>query len=105
MLKAVNKQSLAEIDLPDIPLDPKLAKLNNYLFDTFSLYLSKLQFVIDINVNALANAPTLFKGLLDAMQFNQLSKVDIDQVKFDELKMQVWQIILFLWLVQCRFVA
>lgn len=93
------------MDLPEIPLDPKLAKLNNYLFDTFALYLSKLQFVIDINVNALANAPTLLKGLLDAIQFNQLSKVDVDQAKLDELKMQVWQIILFLWLVQCRFIA
>jgi hypothetical protein len=105
VLKAVNKQSLADMELPEIPLDQKQVKLNNFLFDTFALFLSKLQFGIDINVNALANAPTLFKGLLDAMQFNQLNKIDVEHAKLDQLKIQVWRIILLLWLVQCKFVA
>lgn len=57
-------------DLPVLPLDSKLGKLNNFLFDSLALYLQQLSFGMEVNLNALANAPTLTQGLLEMITLN-----------------------------------
>jgi hypothetical protein len=90
---------------PEISLDSKLAKLNNFLFDSLALLLRELKFGLEMNVNTLANAPSLIQGLLDIMVLNPPPDVrnklirDEDQERraTDEVKMDMWEIILFLW--------
>jgi hypothetical protein len=56
--------------LPVLPLDSKMGKLNNFLFDSLALYLQQLCFGMEVNLNALANAPTLTQGLLEMITLN-----------------------------------
>lgn len=68
-----------------------------------------MQFDVDLNLNALANAPTLAAGLLESMTLNkdrepnlvQFDENELMQYRenIDELKSSAWQLILYLWLI------
>jgi len=72
-----------------------------------------MQFAVDLNLNALANAPTLAAGLLESMTLSrdkepnlvQYSEAELQLYRnnIDNLKASTWQLILFLWLIQCIF--
>lgn len=57
LIKSLNKNP--DRAPAEIPLDPKMAKVNSFALDCMSLYLSSLAFGIDVNMNTLVNAPSV----------------------------------------------
>jgi hypothetical protein len=54
--------------MPWVPLDFSNSRVNHFLFESFVQILAgKMRFSIDLNLNALANAPTLSAALMEAM--------------------------------------
>jgi hypothetical protein len=90
-----------------VPLNPKLLKLNNFMFDSLCLMLSQLQFGFEINLNALANSPSLVQGLVDIMILNpeperhskHSGRKEEERNATERAKIDVWEVVLFLWMV------
>ena len=70
------------------------------------------KFELDINLNALNNAPTIHQGVLEAMslvekvqksQLRHSKQIRFQADRIDASKQALWEILLFLWLVQCLF--
>lgn len=72
-LKFILKQKHQQLirPLPELPLDDRLGKLNGFVFDSMALFFKQLGFGLDVNLNAMANAPTMIQGLLDMMMLNK----------------------------------
>jgi len=107
MLKKLNKAELNQ-QVVDTSLDSKLHKLNSFMFDSLCLLLVHFKFSLEINVNTLANAPSIIQGLLAIMTI-KLPDGPQDEASehtaCNAFKMDLWRIIMFFWLVQARYMV
>ena len=99
------------IKLPGIPLDPAKSKLNSFLLNALVSLSTVFKCDFSINMNALLNAPTVKQGILEALTLEEkLSKsmllrnshkVELQQDGVDLSKEALWELILWLWSIQC----
>ena len=92
----------------------------SYLIDSFALFSAEYKVEVDINMNAVLNAPNIQIALTQMIKFsvfedqltvqistNQMSsrfKTHSDSRLADQ-KLHIWSMIVRLWLVQCSFLA
>ena len=115
ILQNFNKMPLREfkaIQLPEIPLSGDQFKVNTFLLESLVALTQNFKFELDINLNALNNAPTIHQGVLEAMslvekvqksQLRHSKQIRFQADRIDASKQALWEILLFLWLVQCLF--
>ena len=111
MLQNYNKLALRDlksVTLPDIPLSEQQSKLNTFLLESAVILAMHFRFEIDINSNALNNAPTIEQGVLECMHLvekvqksglRHSKQIRFQTEKIDASKEALWEIILYLWLV------
>ena len=70
------------------------------------------RFEIDINSNALNNAPTIEQGVLECMNLvekvqksglRHSKEISFQTDKIDATKEALWELVLYFWLTQCLF--
>ena len=115
ILQNFNKMPLREFkstQLPEIPLSGDQFKVNTFLLESLVALTQNFKFELDINLNALNNAPTIRQGVLEAMslvekvqksQLRHSKQIRFQADRIDSSKTALWEIVLFLWLVQCLF--
>ena len=113
LLQNYNKLSIRDVqamNLPDIPLQEQQQKLNTFLLESAVFLAVHFRFEIDINSNALNNAPTIEQGILECMNLvekvqksglRHSKQISFQTAKIDATKGALWELVLYLWLVQC----
>ena len=70
LLQNYNKLSANEfkgVRMPHIFLDERKLKMNSFVMETVAQLAVQFKFELDVNINALNNAPSLRQGILEAM--------------------------------------